>query len=150
MRTRIAALVAAMLAGVTLAGCVVTPPAPTPHLAYADELEEHWEDVPDDLADDATIMMTFTDLPDAADAAAWDAMLARELEAGDALMAAGVGYLDGNGSDGVVYDVFFVGSDHEAMWAIVEPVYADAPIAWSSVMMWASAEDMEPTVELTR
>ena len=150
MSARLVASVAALIVcAFSLAGCVIAPPS-TPHLAHYDEVEEHWEDVPDGIDDDASIIVTFTDLPDADDDAAWEALLDLELEAGEALVAAGLGYLDGNGSDGVVYGVFFYGSDHEAMWEVVEPVYADAPVAWSAVRMWASSEDVEPAVELTQ
>lgn len=149
MSARLVARVAvAMAATLALAGCVVAPPSG--HLAQYDEVQEHWDDVPESVVGDATIMMTFTDLPAADDDAAWDALLSLELEAGDALMAAGMGYLDGNGSDGVVYDVFFMGPDHEAMWQVIEPIYDDAPIAWSTVSMWASDDDAEPAVELTQ
>ncbi|QCR18740.1 hypothetical protein [Agrococcus sp. SGAir0287] len=148
-----AALATTMLAAAALSGCVLLPPQqtiPTAHLADGDELAEYWDDVPEEVQGDASIVMTFTDVPAADDEAAWEALTTLEMEAGVALVDAGVGYLDGNGSDGVVYDVFFYGLDHEAMWDVVEPIYADAPIAWSSVTMWDSFEATEPAVELVR
>lgn len=93
--------------------------------------------------------MTFTGWPDDDDAV-WAEMLARELSSGDALLDAGVGYLDGNGSDGAVHEVFFFGNGHEAMWSIIEPIYADVPVPWSEVQAWGSWEAEEPVLVLTQ
>ena len=145
------ALVAATIALASvmgLSGCVAMPPR-TVAPEHVEEVVEQWDQVDASVDGDASVILSF-DLPADVDDATWDAMLDLELVAGDALLAADAGYLDGNGTDGVVYDVFFYGLDHEDMWAILEPVYADAPIAWSTTQLWERWDDAAPAVELTQ
>jgi hypothetical protein len=158
MPRRAAAVGLALLALTGLTSCIALPPALPPDVGvpitdaeHAEQLAEHWEAVDPGLQDtSASILMSFSGLPEDADDRIWDDMFRIELAAGDALLDAEIGYLDGNGSDGEVYEVFFLGSDPHAMWAIIEPFYVDAPLAWSKVQGWESLEAVEPALDLSQ
>lgn len=157
-RAALSASLVAVSALLGLTACVVLPPpssiavgAPITDEEHGERLEEHWDDVDPVLQDvGQSIIMRFSDVPAEPDDPAWEEMFMVELAAGDALLDAGIGYLDGNGSDGEVYEVFYYGSDHEAMWSIIEPMYDEAPLAWSEVQGWVSIEAEEPALLLTR
>ncbi|MET4100468.1 hypothetical protein ABIB37_002705 [Agrococcus sp. UYP10] len=147
---------AVLVALMGLTACITPPPSspgavPVTDVQHVERVEEHWEAIDPALEEAGqSIMMTFTGWPAETDDPVWHDMFALELEAGEALLDAGVGYLDGNGSDGEIYQVFFGGNDHAAMWSIIEPIYADAPLAWSEVQGWSSLDAEEPALELYR
>ncbi len=148
----------AALALVSLTACIGLPPSspadvgvPITDEEHGERVQEHWDDIDPALQDaEQSIIMSFSDLPTDPDDVVWEEMFFLELAVGEALLDAGVGYLDGNGSDGEIYEVFYWGNDHEAMWSIIEPMYADAPLAWSEVQGWVSFEAEEPALVLTR
>ena len=143
-----------VLTGAT--ACIATPPprvdvgVPIADPEHGRQVEEHWDRIdPALLAGEQSIVVRFQDWPVEMEERGWQEMLSLELAAGDAILDAGIGYLDGNGSDGTVYEVFFNGTDHLAMWSIIEPIYSDAPLAWSEVQGWDSLEAEEPSLLLT-
>ena len=75
-----------------------------------------------------------------------DALEDTELAADDALAAAGAGVLDGNEVSGDTYELYFVGEDRRAMWQVLEPVFADAPVHRSTVELRDGLDDPNPTV----
>ena len=155
-RRETAATGVALVVLMSLTACIALPQSslgevPITDVEHAERVGEHWDEIDPALRSaEQSIIMTFTGWPAETDDVVWQEMFALELAAGEALLDEGVGYLDGNGSDGVIYQVFFGGNDHAAMWSIIEPIYADAPLAWSEVQGWDSLEAEEPGLELTR
>ena len=74
------------------------------------------------------------------------ALLPTELAADQALAEAGIGWIDGNDVGANGYELYFVGSDAAAMWSVLEPVFAAAPVAWNRVELRAGLEDASPQV----
>ncbi|ROS23057.1 hypothetical protein [Cellulomonas sp. PhB150] len=98
----------------------------------------------DDAADaepDNWVVVTFGDTEHEFDTGAMDSLLSTEVRADDALQAAGAGWIDGNEVGDHQYDLYFAGSDREEMWALLEPVFAAAPIRWSRVELRDGLDD---------
>ena len=73
----------------------------------------------------------------------------RELEqteyaADDALRNRELGLIDGNEVGGDSYDIYFVGFDRDPMWDALAPIFADAPLQWTSVELYDGLEDPDP------
>jgi hypothetical protein len=94
----------------------------------------------------AWVVVSFDDRQEEFDASLMDMLLETELQADEALAAADSGHIDGNDVGAYSYTLYFVGDDDEAMWAILEPVFAAAPVAWSEVELRDSFEDPTPEV----
>ena len=94
----------------------------------------------------AWVVVSFDDRQDEFDANLMDMLLETELKADEALAAAASGYIDGNDVGEHSYTLYFVGSDAGAMWTILEPMFAAAPVAWSRVELRDSFEDASPEV----
>lgn len=94
---------------------------------------DHWVIVSYDVVEEDPAMMR---------------LLATELAANAALQAAGAGVLDGNEIGQGTYDMYFLGSDREVMWDILEPILAHAPAAWTKAELRDGFDDDAPiTVE---
>ncbi|PTW90591.1 hypothetical protein C8A06_0282 [Microbacteriaceae bacterium MWH-Ta3] len=130
LRNFIVALgVSVSLAG--LAGCVMVPPRES-----AQVMEEA----------DAWVVVTFADRNDRFDLEVLGAMIEYELAADAALQVAGVGWIDGNDIGNYQYDLYFSGTDSAAMWEILEPVFAEAPLQWTSVELRDGLDDENPRI----
>jgi len=92
------------------------------------------------------VVVHFEDNADYMAMGAADALLDTELAADEALQAAGAGFIDGNEVGDFSYDLYFVGSDAEVMWAILEPVFDAAPVEWSTVELLQEHDDEDPIV----
>lgn len=90
---------------------------------------------------DHWVVVTFGDTEDRFDLDAMDSLLDTELAADEALQAAGAGWIDGNEIGEHQYDLYFAGTDREEMWAVLEPVFAAAPIRWSRVELRDGLDD---------
>lgn len=75
-----------------------------------------------------------------------DQLEATELAAADALEEAGLGTIDGNEIGDSEYQLFFVGQDAQAMWTVLAPILAKAPVAWDTVELRRRLEDPAPAV----
>ena len=95
---------------------------------------------------DHWVVVTFSDAGDPLDLDAMDSLLETEVDADDALRAVGAGWIDGNEMGEHQYDLYFVGNDREEMWAVLEPIFASAPIKWSRVELRDGLEDPAPLV----
>lgn len=95
---------------------------------------------------DQWVVVRFDATPEASDLDVMDALLTTELAADEALRGAGAGYIDGNEIGDGQYDLFFVGADRTAMWAILEPLFASAPVPWTQVELRDGLKDPAPTV----
>ncbi len=114
-----------------LAGCVMVPP-----IESAQVMEEA----------DAWVVVTFADRNDRFDLEVLGAMIEYELAADAALQVAGVGWIDGNDIGNYQYDLYFSGTDSAAMWEILEPVFAEAPLQWTSVELRDGLDDENPRI----
>lgn len=126
--------IAATVVGLSMtgiAGCVMVPP-----IESAQVMEEA----------DAWVVVTFADTSDRFDLEVFGAMIGYELAADAALQAAGVGWIDGNEIGNYQYDLYFSGTDSAAMWKVLEPVFAEAPLQWTSVELRDGLDDQEPTI----
>ena len=92
---------------------------------------DHWVVVTYDVVDEDPAMMLLLD---------------SELAADEALQAAGAGFIDGNEVGQGTYDMYFVGSDREELWSVLEPILADAPESWVRVEMRDGLEDQTPII----
>ena len=101
---------------------------------------------PADAEPDHWVVVTFSDTGDRLDLDTMDSLLETELAADDALQAAEAGWIDGNEIGDKRYDLYFVGHDHDEMWAVLEPIFASAPIEWSRVELRDGLEDPAPVV----
>ena len=99
---------------------------------------------PSDAEPDHWVVVTFSDAGDRLSLDAMDSLLETEVDADDALRAAGAGWIDGNEMGENQYDLYFVGNDRNAMWAVLEPIFASAPIKWSRVELRDGLEDPAP------
>ncbi|WP_414172145.1 hypothetical protein [Clavibacter tessellarius] len=71
-----------------------------------------------------------------ADGSAYEAfasLAATEAAGDDALQLLEAGAIDGNAFGDDSYDVHYAGSDRRLMWEVLEPIFQDAPVAWTSV-----------------
>ena len=134
MTTRLRRFIAALGLGAllaSLAGCVIMPPIESSHV-----MEEP----------DAWVVVTFADTNDRFDLGVFGAMIGYEVAADAALQAAGVGWIDGNEIGDYQYDLYFSGTDSAAMWEVLEPVFADAPLHWTSVELRDGLDDKNPRI----
>lgn len=123
-RRLVAAGIVMIVVLASLVACAVAPSARA----------DHW------------VVVRFDATLEASDLDVMDVLVDTELAADEALRAAGAGYIDGNEIGGGQYDLFFVGADRAAMWAILEPVFASAPVSWTRVELRDGSEDPTPTV----
>ena len=77
---------------------------------------------------------------------AFESLAATEAAGDDALQLLEAGRIDGNefGSDS--YDVYFVGPDRRIMWEVLAPIFAGAPVPWTSVELRRGLADAAPVV----
>ncbi|MGC5225339.1 hypothetical protein ACPW96_22475 [Micromonospora sp. DT81.3] len=75
-----------------------------------------------------------------------EALLETELAADQALADAGAGWIDGNEVGNSTYELYFIGEDPELTWNMLEPVFAEAPVAWTQVELRNGLEYTAPTV----
>ncbi|WP_421742317.1 hypothetical protein [Cellulomonas sp.] len=90
---------------------------------------------------DNWVVVSFADTAGQFDLDTMDSLLDTELAADEALQAAGAGGIDGNEIGEHQYDIYFVGTDREEMWSVLEPVFAAAPIMWSRVELHDGLDD---------
>ena len=95
---------------------------------------------------DDWIIVHFADNPRYSSADAFDRLENTEFAADDALAATGEGWLDGNEVGGESYDLYFFGYEKSRMWAVLEPVFDEAPLAWTSVELLDDLDDPTPTI----
>jgi hypothetical protein len=69
-----------------------------------------------------------------------------ELAADKALQESGAGIIDGNEVGPGSYELYFVGSDRDEMWRILEPILAEAPVRWSHAELRHGLGDEDPVV----
>lgn len=67
-----------------------------------------------------------------------------EYAADDALSDDGLGLIDGNEVGADSYDIYFVGFDRDHMWEALAPIFAAAPLQWTSVELYDGLEDPDP------
>lgn len=101
------------------------------------------------ITGDQWVVVSFDGSEEQFPLATMDALLATELAADEALALAGLGTIDGNEIGDHGYQLFFVGSDRNRMWEVLEPVFAEAPLPWTRVELFTSP-DGDPDVVLTR
>ncbi|TXK19090.1 hypothetical protein [Homoserinibacter sp. GY 40078] len=136
LRGRWALAALAALTAAILAGCATTAPA-APAAQPTDSDGDQW------------VVVTFGGRDEQFDLALMDSLLETELAADEALTAPGIGGIDGNEVGDGVYDLYFVGDDAGEMWDALEPVFAAAPVPWTTVELRSSLDDPAPRV-LTR
>ncbi len=73
-------------------------------------------------------------------------LLGVEVAADQALQIAGIGMIDGNEVGRGTYDMYFAGTDRNAMWDIIEPVLAQAPEAWTTAELRDGLDDPSPII----
>lgn len=92
------------------------------------------------------VVVMFGGADDAMPVGWMDALLPIEMAAIEALEESGVGSIDGNEIGNHGYELYFVGEDREAIWAVLEPVLRESPVPWTRVELRARLEDPAPTV----
>lgn len=92
------------------------------------------------------VVVTFDGTDQEFDAGVMDALLETEVAADEALQSADAGWIDGNEIGNHQYDIYFAGYDREAMWRVLEPIFEEAPMAWTRVELRAGLEDPAPRV----
>lgn len=95
---------------------------------------------------DDWVVVSFADDAETMPVGAMDLLLDTEMAADEALADAGAGFIDGNEIGDGSYDLYFVGDDSAEMWRVLEPVFAEAPVPWTSVQLLDGLEDPDPTV----
>ncbi|QDE34930.1 hypothetical protein FIV50_09085 [Microbacterium foliorum] len=95
---------------------------------------------------DAWVVVIFEDRPEKFDGNLMDALLETEMKADEALAEANAGWIDGNDVGAYGYELYFVGDDAESMWDVLEPIFSDAPVAWTRVELRSGLEDLAPTL----
>ncbi|MWC00385.1 hypothetical protein [Agromyces seonyuensis] len=121
-----------LLSASALAACV-TSPAAAPEAAAAEE-------------PDGWVVVAFEGTDEEFDLGIMDTLLETELAADEALAAADAGWIDGNDVGEHGYELYFVGQDAAAMWRVLEPVFADAPVPWTRVELRDGLEDENPVM----
>jgi hypothetical protein len=81
---------------------------------------------------------------------AFESLAATEAAGDDALQLLEAGWIDGNEFGEDSYDVRFVGHDRRIMWSVLEPIFAGAPVPWTSVELRRGFEDRAPVVVRAR
>jgi hypothetical protein len=99
------------------------------------------EDAPDDW-----VVLRFEAGEAATAYEAFESLAATEIAGDDALQLLEAGWIDGNEFVDDSYDVYFVGPDRRIMWEVLEPIFADAPVPWTSVELRRGLEDEAPVV----
>ncbi len=94
----------------------------------------------------AWVVVIFEDRPEKFDGNLMDALLETEMKADEALAEANAGWIDGNDVGAYGYELYFVGDDAESMWDALEPVFRDAPVAWTRVELRSGLEYPAPTL----
>lgn len=94
----------------------------------------------------AWVVVSFEDRPEEFDVDLMDALLETELKADEALAEANAGWIDGNDVGANGYELYFVGSDVDSLWSALEPVFAEAPVAWTRVELRNGLEDPAPRI----
>jgi len=135
------ALAAAMvvLGAIGLTACAGDPLAPTTASQPTDSVEavmstEHW------------VVVTFGGQEAWMSGDLLDQLLPTEMAADEALTESGVGYIDGNDIGANEYQLYFVGEDRQELWAVLEPIFAAAPVQWTKVSLMASLDDPDPII----
>ncbi|MBT1636455.1 hypothetical protein [Clavibacter michiganensis] len=88
-----------------------------------------------------------------ADGSAYEAfasLATTEAAGDDALQLLEAGAIDGNAFGDDSYDVHYAGSDRRLMWEVLEPIFQDAPVAWTSVELRRGFDDAAPVVVRAR
>ncbi len=128
-----------------LTGCA-TPQSPPTVSIDLEELSDSWQDEYEDEFDEDLVLVTFS-IADGIELIEVRRVMGPIEERADAALgSSGLGYLDGWGSGGDTYDVFFYGEDRDAMWLLLEPIMRDAPIPLLRVELWPPGMDAVPTV----
>jgi hypothetical protein len=127
-----ALLLAGVISGLTMAIVAVARPWTRP-------------DEPDDW-----VVLRFAAGPDGSAYDAFESLAATESAGDDALQLLEAGCIDGNEFGDDSYDVYFVGPDRRIMWEVLEPIFAGAPVAWTSVELRRGLEDVAPVVVRAR
>jgi hypothetical protein len=99
------------------------------------------EDEPDDW-----VVLRFEAGESASAYEAFESLAATETAGDDALQLLEAGWIDGNEFGEDSYDVYFVGPDRRIMWEVLEPIFAEAPVPWTSVELRRGLEDAAPVV----
>lgn len=94
----------------------------------------------------AWVVVIFDDRAEKFDANLMDALRDTEMKADEALAEANAGMIDGNDVGAYGYELYFVGDDAESMWDVLEPIFRDAPVAWTRVELRSGLEDPAPTL----
>ena len=95
---------------------------------------------------DAWVVVIFEDRPEEFDGNLMEALFETEMRADEALAEANAGWIDGNDFGAHAYELYFVGEDVNVMWAALEPVFREAPVAWTRVELRNGLDDPTPTV----
>jgi len=95
---------------------------------------------------DDWVIVHFADNDDYSSKDAFDQLFDTETVADEALWEHEAGLIDGNEFGTGSYDIYFVGEDRATMWEVLEPVFDDAPLAWTSVELFDGLEDPAPTL----
>lgn len=128
----IRALSAAAAIGVLLVGCATT--------------SERFDVAPQEVQMGAWVVVIYDDTVEQFDVNVMDALFETEMAADAALQEAEAGLIDGNDIGQHQYQLYFIGSDATRMWEVLEPVFEDAPIHWTSVELRDGLEDPSPVV----
>ena len=105
----------------------------------------------DELLDNETqdyewVVVSFEETGERFDFNLMEVLLETETAADEALLGSDLGFLDGNDIGDHQYELYFAGSDREAMWKILEPVFERAPVPWTRVELRSELEDTSPRV----
>jgi len=96
--------------------------------------------------DTAWVVVMFENREDEFDVNLMEALFETEMAADEALQIAEAGWIDGNDVGANGYELYFTGRDPKAMWQVLEPVFAQAPVAWTRVELRTGLEDPAPVV----
>lgn len=134
---------AALAAGVLL---LLTTGCSTNASPVAEEPDAGAPAVESEAAGEGWVVVKFESRDERFDLDLMDKMLATELAADEALAAAEAGAIDGNDVGDGEYALYFTGGDAERMWEVLEPIFADAPVPWTTVVLKSGFDDSEPRV----
>ena len=137
VRHLVALLILASIAA--LPGCMYIPAEPAQPVPAAESVDT----MP---STDAWVVVMFEERPAEFDTNLMELLFETELKADEALGEAGAGWIDGNDVGAFGYELYFVGDDVDEMWEVLEPVFEDAPVAWTRVELRNSLEDPAPRV----
>ena len=130
LRRVLTALILVATIGATASGCsAAAPPAPL-----------------ESVEADAWVVIHFSGTSDNFDLDTMDALLGTETAADEALQSSDSGWIDGNDIGNHEYNLYFNGYDRDVMWGILEPIFAQAPVSWTSVELRTGLDDDQPTL----